>query len=213
MTLMLSLLICVFLLLFISGTGCGKDQIQESRWAKANGGFFGGYPTSSWFPATAAVWAPLRGVMSEMITSTAIENQGDTMSLLQLPDSEINLGTSAIPFGGMMDRLYWIVNSTAKAYIQEVALGTVTPNVKNTKSTWVREMALFQWRVDRRAGVLTKEWDYQWVNRNPPAGEQAMEFSPPIDLPSSQCFAGHNPTNISGPGTIGRGSGPSGVYW
>lgn len=157
-----------------------------------------------WAPAGADVWTPLRGVLTNMIPPTSIENDGDTMALLELQNSTIYAGTYAVPLKGMMDRLYWIVNSTAKASVQEIVLKTFTPNNNDWQTTYVHELATDMYRGS----------GYMIVQREPPAKDpKNMKFSPGIDLPQAQCFAGYNPTKESGPGSIGRGSGTSGVYW
>ena len=191
-------------------SGCAREQ---KLWSTANNGYFATYPSSQWVPATAEAWAFLRGTLTNMIPSTAIGDNGDTMALLEQATSRINTGTNAVPMGGMMDRLYWIVNGTAQVDMQQLALGTFTPKTNSWATTWVLEFiqgCIYQgWFSTETCG-----YGYQTVQRMRDSdSSESMPFTPAISFPGSQCFAGYNPTTNNGKGSIGRGSGTSGVYW
>ena len=145
--------------------------------------------------------------MTNMIPSTSIGDSGDTMALLEQSDSAINLNTNAVPWGGMMDRLYWIVGSTARASLQEIVLKTFTPDERNWASTYVHELIF-----GRETSLKT--FGFPIVQRTPSGGDaKPINFIPDINRPSAQCMAGYNPTSNSGQGSIGRGSGTSGMFW
>lgn len=197
------------------GTGCGLNPKQEQLWAEANGGLFGSYPTSLWFPAGAAVWQQLRGTLTNMIPAGATGAAADTMALLSDPSSAINKGTNAVPFN-MTDRTYWISNGTATANMQQIMMGTYQVNLTSFLPTSVTSVVLGcpQTNIVLIDRFRSAYGPYLGQNTwKPPASDKPtpMPFQPNITFPSAQCFAASNPTTNNGPGTIGRGSGTSGT--
>ena len=200
------------------GTGCGLSPQQEALWANANGGYFGGYPTSLWVPAGGEVWQQLRGTLTNMIPAAATGAAGDTMALLSDNTSSINLGTFAVPFN-MVDRTYWITNATAMAIMQQIMMGTYQVNRTSFLDTTVQSVILDTWRLKQNQGGVGRidppkpQWGpFYGLNKQSPGNpEGPMPFSPNITFPGAQCFAATNPTSNDGAGTVGRGSGTSGA--
>ena len=188
------------------GTGCGLDPNQEQLWANVNGGTFASYPAILWIPSGANVWQPLRGTLTNMIPAAATGLAGDTMALLSDPSSVINQGTYAVSFN-MTDRTYWITNGTALANMQQIMMGTYKVNRTSFLGTNVESVIVYPEQNQNNYGP------FLGVNMQKPASDssETLPFEPSITFPGSQCFAASNPTNITGPRTIGRGSGTSGV--
>ena len=203
-----------------SGTGCGMNPQQEQLWANANGdGYFGSYPNSQWYPGTIEMWNRLRGTLTNMIPAAVTGDAGDTMALLSNPDFFFNKGVYAVPFQ-MTDRTYWILHGTATALMQQIMMGTADISLNNYATTWVESVTLGC--PNEEFGGCTNKWSdsarwgpYWAFNRQSPTTDlyRRMNFEPNITFPGAQCFAAYNPTEINGPGTIGRGSGTSGTSW
>ena len=195
------------------GTGCGKNPQQEQLWANANGGYFGGYPTSMWNPAGGDVWQQLRGTLTNMIPADATGANGDTMALLSLNTSVINQGTYAVPFN-MTDRTYWINSATATANMENIMMGTYKVDLKSFQGTNVQSVILGT-KAWTGGKTLDTYGPFFGSNTQKPASgvgsSDTMLFEPSITFPGAQCFAAPNPTSNTGPGTIGRGSGTSGA--
>ena len=84
------------------GTGCGLNPVQEAAWANVSN--LGIYNASSFFPANNTIWSLLRGQLTNLLPSGATGDNGDTMALLELNTTVLNLYTVSGPFGSMMDR-------------------------------------------------------------------------------------------------------------
>lgn len=216
------------------GTGCGLDPPREELWADANGGYFGTYPTSQWYPAGSTVWQQLRGTLSNMIPAAATGVAADTMALLSDPSSVINMGTYAVAFN-MTDRTYWITNATATANMQQLMMGTYTVGLESFLGTTVQSVQLNcnggGGNCPLPSSASPSPGMYQGCGQGAssipygpalsineqspetygPSLNDTMPFEPSITFPGAQCFAASNPTNKNGPGTIGRGSGTSGT--
>lgn len=165
------------------------------------------------------VWAQLRGMATTLVPATAVGDAGDTMALLQQNGSVFNQIDYVAPFFGMMDRLYWITGGLAATFMREIALGTYYPDILDFVATNVYENAVFTYNNDddkyeSTGKVFYNVAQYSTITRNPSSNSDAgqMPFNPTIELFNSQCFAGYNPTNNSGVGSIGRGAGTSGVF-
>ena len=139
------------------------------------------------------------------------------MALLEQNTSFINQVDGVVPFIDMMDRLYWIVNSTATTYMQQIALGTFDAQQLNFLATWVSEVVQVYEISETDDGGEFASYFYPLLDmyKSPATGvpNPSMPFLPAINFTAAQCFAGYNPTNNNGQGTIGRNAGPSGVFW
>lgn len=159
------------------------------------------------------MWTQLRGMATTLVPDTAVGDAGDTMALLEQNTSIFNSVPGVVPFGGMMDRLYWITNSYAYTSMREISLGTYYPGVLDFTPTNVWEAIVQGYYTFSDDPLPYFAVTTTTAARSPASGSGGpMPFIPSIEFPGSQCFAGYNPTNVTGTGTIGRNSGTSGVF-
>ena len=168
------------------GMGCNFDIEQEGLWRMLERRL--GYPIELFSVADGDTWGDLRAMYTSTLRNGSDFTEGDVLALMEKPDNM----RFYVPFDGMISRPFWIVNSTATAYLYDLAFGQERNNFGN-----------FSWTLTFNPSCNVKPGRDSCPDRN-------FTFRPPkARYASAQCLVAHNPMLQT---EQGRRMGASGVH-